>query len=103
MKIKIEIIIIGMLLVSLSGCVNSNVYPGTFKLGDPPTQTLELRDDGTYLFTPEDPTHASKGTYVRRGDKIELTGVFGLTSVMNITDKGLIGTNGNLWVKVPNS
>ncbi len=100
---RIEILILGMLIVSLSGCVSSNVYPGTFKLGDPPTQTLELRDDGTYLLIPEDPTHTSKGTYVRRGDKIELTGVFGLTSVMNITDKGLIGTNGNLWVRVPES
>ena len=103
MKIKIEIIIIGMLLVSLSGCVNSNVYPGTFKLGDPPTQTLDLRDDGTYLLIPEDPTHTSKGTYVRRGDKIELTGVFGITSVMTISNTGLIDSDGDIWVKVSNS
>jgi hypothetical protein len=100
---KIEIIIIGMLIVSLSGCMNANVYPGTFKLSGPPNQTLELRDDGTYLLIPADATYTSKGTYVRRGDKIELTGVFGLTSVMNITDKGLIGTNDDLWARVPNS
>ena len=100
---KIEIIIIGMLLISFSGCVNSNIYQGTFKLGDPPTQTLELRDDGTYLLIPADVTHTSKGTYVRKGDKIELTGVFGITSIMTISKTGLIDTDGDLWVKVPNS
>lgn len=103
MKIKIEIIIIGMLLASLSGCVNSNVYPGTYKLGDPPTETLELREDGTYLYTPADVKYTEKGTYVRRGDKIELTGAFGITTIMNITDKGLVGNSGKLWVRVPNS
>ena len=97
---KIEIIIFGIILVSLSGCVNANIYSGTFKSGNPPNQTLELRDDGTYLLIPADATHTSKGTYVRKGDTLELTGVFGLTSIMNITDKGLIGTNGNLWIKV---
>ena len=103
MKIKIEIITIGMLLVLLSGCVNSNVYPGTFKLGDPPTETLELRDDGTYLLTPADATHTSKGVYVRRGDKIELTGVFGITSIMTISKKGLIDPDGDVWIKIQNS
>jgi len=97
---KIELIIIGMLVVSLSGCVDANIYPGTFKLSGPTNQTLELRDDGTYLLIPDDTTHTSKGTYVRKGDTLELTGVFGLTSIMNITDKGLIGTNGNLWIKI---
>ncbi len=100
---KIEIIIIGMLLVALSGCVNANTYPGTFKLGDPPTQTLELRDDGTYLLIPADTTHTSKGVYVRRGDKIELTGVFGITSIMTISKTGLIDPDGDIWAKVPNS
>jgi hypothetical protein len=41
MKMKIEIIIIGMLLVSLSGCV-SNAYPGTFELGNPQPKLLSL-------------------------------------------------------------
>ncbi len=102
MKIKIEIMIIGMLLASLSGCVNSNVYPGTFKLGDPPTQTLELRDDGTYLLIPPDAKYTEKGSYVRRGDKIEFTDALGFTEIMTITEKGLLAKNGNLWVRVPN-
>jgi len=100
---KIEIIIVGIILVSLSGCMNANIYPGTFKLGDPPTQTLDLRDDGTYLLIPADTKYAEKGIYVKRGDKIELTGALGLTTIMNITDKGLIGNSGNLWVRVPKS
>ena len=100
---KIEIIIIGMLVVSLSGCVNANIYPGTFKLSVPPNQTLELRDDGTYLLIPADAKYTEKGVYVKRGNKIELTGAFGLTTIMNITDKGLIGNSGNLWARVPNS
>ena len=100
---KIKIIIIGIILVFLSGCVNANIYPGTFKLGDPPTQTLELRDDGTYLLIPTDATHTSKGTYVRRGDKIELTGAFGFTSVMTISKTGLVDIDGDIWVRVPGS
>ncbi len=103
MKIKIEIIIVGMLLVSLSGCVNSNVYPGIFKLGDPPTQTLELRDDGTYLLIPADAKYTEKGVYVKRGNKLEFTDALGLTEIMTITEKGLLANNGNLWAKVPNS
>lgn len=98
---KIEIIIIGIILVSLSGCVNANIYPGTFKLGDPPTQTLELRDDGTYLLIPAEAKYTEKGIYVKRGDKIEFTDALGFTEIMTITEKGLIGTNGNLWVRVP--
>jgi hypothetical protein len=86
-----------MLVVSLSGCVNANIYPGTFKLSGPTNQTLELRDDGTYLLIPADAKYIEKGVYVKRGDKIELTGAFGLTTIMNITDKGLIGNSGNLW------
>ena len=100
---KIEIIIIGIILVSLSGCINANIYPGTFKLGDPPTQTLELRDDGTYLLIPADPTQTSKGTYVRRGDKIELTGAFGFTSIMTISKTGLVDIDGDIWARVPGS
>ena len=100
---KIELIIIGIILVSLSGCVNANIYPGTFKLGDPPTQTLELRDDGTYLLIPADAKYTEKGVYVKRGNKIEFRDALGFTEIMTITDKGLIGTNGNLWVRVPKS
>ncbi len=101
MKIKIEIIIIGMLLVSLSGCVNSNVYPGTFELGNPPTKTLELRDDGTYLLITAKENYAQKGTYVRRGNKIELTDALGFTGIVKITDKGLEEGDGSVWVRVP--
>ena len=100
---KIELIIIGIILVSLSRCVNANIYPGTFKLGDPPTQTLELRDDGTYLLISTEAKYTEKGSYIKKGTKIEFTDALGFTEIMTITDKGLIGTNGNLWVKVPNS
>ena len=100
---KIEIIIIGMLLVSLSGCIDSNIYPGTFELGDPPTQTLELRDDGTYLLIPADAKYIEKGSYIKKGTKIEFTDALGFTEIMTITERGLVGTNGNLWVRVPNS
>jgi len=100
---KIKIIIIGIILVFLSGCVNANIYPGTFKLGDPPTQTLELRDDGTYLLIPAEAKYTEKGFYIKKGTKIEFTDALGFTEIMTITDKGLIGTNGNLWVRVPKS
>ncbi|NJD76249.1 MAG: hypothetical protein FIB08_04030 [Candidatus Methanoperedens sp.] len=100
---KIETIIIGMLIVSLSGCINSNVYPGTFKLGDPPTQTLELRDDGTYLLIPVDTKYIEKGSYIKKGTKIEFTDALGFTEIMTITDQGLEGAKGNLWVRVPKS
>ncbi len=100
---KIGIIIIGIILVSLSGCVSANIYPGTFKLGDPPTQTLELREDGTYLLIPTEAKYTEKGSYIKKGTKIEFTDALGFTEIMTITDKGLIGTNGNLWVRVPKS
>lgn len=100
---KIEIIIIGLILVSLAGCVNSNsnVYPGTFEIGNPPTKTLELRDDGTYLLIIAKEKYAQKGTYVKRGDKIELTGALGFTGIVNITDRGLEEGDGSVWVRVP--
>ncbi|KAB2945289.1 MAG: hypothetical protein OI860_00530 (plasmid) [Candidatus Methanoperedens sp.] len=100
---KIEIIIIGMLVVSLSGCVNANIYPGTFKLSVPPNQTLELRDDGTYLLIPADVKYTEKGSYIKKGPKIEFTDALGFTEIMTITDKGLLAANGNLWVRVPKS
>jgi hypothetical protein len=100
---KSEIIIIGIMLVFLSGCASSNVYPGTFKLGDPPTKTLELREDGTYLLIPVDVKYTEKGIYVKRENQIECTDAFGFTEIMTITDKGLIGRDGKLWVKVPNN
>ena len=98
---KIEIIIIGMLIVSLSGCINSNVYPGTFELDNPPTKTLELREDGTYLLIIAKEKYSQKGTYVRRGDKLELTGALGFTGIVNITDKGLEEGDGSVRIRVP--
>ncbi len=98
---KIEIIIVGMLIASLSGCINSNVYPGIFELGNPPTKTLELRDDGTYLLFIANEKYSQKGTYVRKGDKIELTGALGFTGIVKITDKGLEEGDGSVWVRVP--
>ncbi len=103
MKIKIEIIIIGILLVSLSGCVSSNVYPGTFKYEKDQNQSFELRDDGTYIWNPGDPTKIFKGTYVRKGDKVEIMSILGQVRIMTITDKGLVDLDGEIWIKVPNS
>ena len=90
-----------MLLVSLlSGCVSEDKYTGTFKLDKTPSDTLELREDGTYLLVPADPKFTEKGVYVKRGSTIEVTGMLGFTSVMNITDYGLIEDNGDRWVRV---
>ncbi len=90
-----------MLLASLfSGCVSQDVYIGTFKLDKTPTETLELREDGTYLLVPADPNFTEKGVYVKRGSTIEVTGALGYTSVMNITDYGLLEDNGDRWIRV---
>ena len=68
-----------MLLASLfSGCVSQDVYIGTFKLDKTPPETLELREDGTYLLVPADPKFTEKGVYVKRGSTIEVTGCFGI-------------------------
>ena len=90
-----------MLLVSLfSGCVSQDAYIGTFKLDKIPSKTLEIRDDGTYLLIPADPAFTQKGVYVKRDSTIEVTNALGFTSVMNITDDGLIEDNGDRWIRV---
>lgn len=90
-----------VLLASLfSGCLSQDVYIGTFKLDKTPSETLEIRDDGTYLLVPEDSKYTQKGVYVKRGTTLEVTNALGFTSVMNITDDGLIEDNGDRWVRV---
>lgn len=92
-----------ILLVSLlSGCVTNDAYIGTYKLDKTPSKILELRDDGTYLLTPDDPKFTSKGVYVKRGSTLEVTGMLGFTSMMNITDYGLLEDNGDRWLRVTN-
>jgi hypothetical protein len=59
-----------------------------------------LTEDGTYLLVPADPKFTEKGVYVRRGSDIEVTGMLGFTSVMNITDYGLLEDNGDRWIRV---
>lgn len=83
-----------------SGCLNQEVYIGTFKLDKAPTDTLELREDGTYLLVPADHKFTEKGVYVKRGSTIEVTGMLGFTSMMNITDYGLLEDNGDMWIRV---
>jgi hypothetical protein len=98
---RFKLFTVMMILVSLfSGCVSQNAYTGTFKLDKTPTDTLELREDGTYLLVPADPKFTEKGVYVRRGSAIEVTGMLGFTSVMNITDYGLLEDNGDRWIRV---
>ncbi len=90
-----------MLLASLfSGCLSQDVYIGTYKLDKTPSKTLEIREDGTYLLVPEGSKYTQKGVYVKRGTTLEVTNVLGFTSVMNITDDGLIEDNGDRWVRV---
>lgn len=90
-----------LLLASLfSGCVIQNIYTGTYKLDKTPSKTLELRDDGTYLLVPADSKFTQKGVYVKRDSTIEVTNALGFTSVMNITDYGLLEDNGDRWIRV---
>ncbi|SNQ59678.1 hypothetical protein [Candidatus Methanoperedens nitratireducens] len=90
-----------ILFVSLfSGCVTNDANIGTYKLDKTPSKILELRDDGTYLIIPDDPKFTSKGVYVKRGSTLEVTGMLGFTSVMNITDYGLLEDNGDRWIRV---
>ncbi|KAB2946995.1 MAG: hypothetical protein MPEBLZ_03603 [Candidatus Methanoperedens nitroreducens] len=99
MKLKLFAAII--LLASLfSGCVSNNAYIGTYKLDKTPSKTLELREDGTYLLVPVDPKFTQKGVYVKRGSTIEITNALGFTSMMNITDDGLLEDNGDRWIRV---
>ncbi len=98
---RFKLIAAAMLLASLfSGCVAQDTYIGTYRLDKTPSKTLELREDGTYLLIPSDPKFTSKGVYVKRGSTIEVTGMLGFTSVMNITDYGLLEDNGDRWIKV---
>ncbi len=85
-----------------SGCVGQDTDAGTFKLDKTPSDTLELREDGTYLLVPADPKFTEKGTYTKRGSTIEVTDALGFTSVMNITDYGLLEVNGDRWLRVAN-
>ena len=90
-----------VLLASLFlGCISNNAYIGTYKLDKTPSKTLELREDGTYLLVPDDPKFTEKGVYVKRGSTIEVTDALGFTSVMNITDYGLLEDNGDRWIRV---
>ncbi len=92
-----------ILLASLfSGCVGQDTYAGTFKLDKTPSNTLELREDGTYLLVPADPKFTEKGTFTKHGSTIEVTDALGFTSVMNISDYGLLEDNGDRWSRVTN-
>ena len=98
---KFKLFAVSMLLASLfSGCVSQEVYIGTFKLDKTPSETLEIRDDGTYLLVPADSEYTQKGVYVKRGTTLEVTNALGFTSVMNITEDGLIEDNGDRWIRV---
>ncbi len=98
---EIKLLATVLLLASLfSGCVSQEVYIGSYKLDKTPSKTLELREDGTYLLVPDDPNFTSKGVYVKRGSTIEVTGMLGFTSVMNITNYGLLEDNGDRWIRV---
>ncbi len=98
---KFNIFAVVILLASLfSGCVTNDAYIGTYKLDKTPSKILELRDDGTYLLIPDDSKFTSKGVYVKRGSILEVTGMLGFTSVMNITDYGLLEDNGDRWIRV---
>jgi hypothetical protein len=90
-----------LLIVSLfSGCVSENAYIGTYKLDKTPSKTLEIREDGTYLLVPADTKFTQKGVYAKRASTIEVTNAIGFTSVMNITEYGLLEDNGDRWIRV---
>jgi len=98
---RFKLFAVVMLLTALfSGCVSEDAYIGTFKLDKTPSKTLEIREDGTYLLVPADPAFTQKGVYVKRDSTIEVTNALGFTSVMNITDYGLLEDNGDRWIRV---
>ena len=98
MRFKLFAVVI-LLAFLFSGCVSEDAYIGTFKLDKTPSKTLEIREDGTYLLVPADPAFTQKGVYVKRDSNIEVTNALGFTSVMNITDEGLIEDNGDRWIR----
>lgn len=90
-----------LLLISLfSGCVSEKTYIGTYKLDKTPSKTLEIRDDETYILVPADTKFTEKGVYVKQGSTLEVTDALGFTSVMNITEYGLLEDNGDMWIRV---
>src|SRR3972149_5940831 len=98
---KFKLFTAGKLGVTLLyGCVSQDAYIGRFKLNKIRSKTLEIRDDGTYLLIPADPAFTQKGVYVKRDSTIEVTNALGFTSVMNITDFGLLEDNGDRWIRV---
>ena len=53
-----------------------------------------------HLLVPADSEYTQKGVYVKRGSTLEVTDALGFTSMMNITDDGLIEDNGDRWIRV---
>lgn len=98
---RFELFSVVILLASMFyGCVTSESHIGIYKLDKTPSDTLELREDGTYILVPADSRFTEKGVYVKRGSTIEVTGALGFTSVMTITEYGLLEDNGDRWIRI---
>jgi hypothetical protein len=92
---KIILISTLVLVLLLSGCVDSSIY-GTYTFNG---AIIRLQEDNTYLYTPAN-GFMQKGTFTQNGDEIQLTSAFGTAVVMKIVQNGLVVTDGNeKWVK----
>ena len=93
---KYIILVIGIVLsLCVSGCINLEVS-GVYELDG---ATMALRDDNTYLYVP-DSGISQKGTFEIYDNNLELTNVLGMTTILTITEDGLVDDKGKLWRKI---
>ena len=93
---KYIIFFIGIVLLFCAvGCIHLECT-GTYELDK---TTLVLRDDYTYLYVSKDSDTAQRGTFGIYNNKIELTNILGMTTILTITEDGLMDDEGKVWRK----
>jgi hypothetical protein len=90
-----KIIIISVIIIFLSGCIDNSIY-GTYSYLN---SKLVLQEDGTYLYFPEIAGVPQKGSFSQNGNHIQITNVLGMTTILIITEDGLVDDKGKLWRK----
>ena len=90
-----KIIIVSVIILLISGCIDNSVY-GTYSYLN---SKLILQEDGTYLYFPVFPGVSQKGSFSQNGNDIQITNVLGMTTILTITEYGLVDDHDKLWRK----
>jgi hypothetical protein len=94
MKTKTIIGILSALALLTSGCVTGNPVFGSYANDG---STLVLQEDYTYIYTPAASHLKQKGVFSQNGDEIQLTSMFGTTTILKYTASGLVDDENKLW------